>query len=135
MRKSAVHLRELYDRFADHQRSWEQVQRSKYPEKIALNEPQTPRVDSWLLCQSIPRDMLLEGGRTSKETPRVAPSFISMFSIYGGITDLVEGKEPGDVFVKFENDEQAEDVMRAGERLNVRQNPIRCYRIRTLPWQ
>ena len=125
MRKSARHLRELYDRFANHQGSWQQVQRSKYPEKISLNEPQTPRVDSWILCQGIPSDMLTEG--------RVSRSFFSMFSIYGGITDLMEGRERGDVFVKFENDEQAEDVMRAGDRLNVGKRPIRCYRIRTLP--
>ena len=123
MRDSAQMLKELYEIFTEKARTMRMPKvKLTYPECVVEGEDLNPHAVGWFLLYQIPLN--------------IADKNIidAMLSIYG-LAEEIRPTGRGDYYVKFENDQQVDDVIQASrtKRLNVRGNKVECYRLRQAP--
>jgi hypothetical protein len=106
---------ELYER----QRNAHQKLKSIYPGVILPGEDGIVPYPCWFLVTKL----TLSRGAIE-----------AMLSIYGLVEDI-RPTEPGrsDFYIRFESDDQVDEVLRAGRRLNNAGQKIDCYRLHQAP--
>ena len=119
MRRSAGRLYELYKEINERGRNAGYGIKVKYDKIILPTEPPEPHAPGWFLILDIPSKMDIR-------------AIDSMLSIYGLMLRYREAGDGG-FYVMFENDEQVDDLMAAGSRLNIESNAVRTFRLREAP--
>ena len=121
MRASAIRLRSLYDDFNERGRAIRQTIKADYPMALTSMDDMTRHADGWLLLVKPPSTL-------SERAIR------SMFSIYGLVMRIIRTERQTDFYVYFEDDDQVDEVLKAGTRLNVGGRVIECYRLMEPPF-